>query len=266
MEYRIRHKNGTWQWHSQSGAPIRDAGGNVVAYLGICHDITERRKAEEALRQANKNLSLLSGITRHDINNQLLALNGFVGLLHRNISDPSFEDYFSRIMKASNQITAIIAFTKEYEKIGAGTPVWQDLETVLNNTEKGIIPGQVTLIYDLPTRTEVFADPMLAKVFFNLLDNSIRHGQRVTEIQVSSHSSGENLVVVWEDNGIGIAKNEKVRIFERGYGKNTGLGMFLVREILSLTGITITETGKQGTGARFEMMVPEGAYRIVEEK
>jgi signal transduction histidine kinase len=103
---------------------------------------------------------------------------------------------------------------------------------------------------------------MLEKVFFNLLDNSIRHGEHVTEIRVSSHLSAGNLVVVWEDNGIGIAADEKERIFERGFGKNTGLGLFLVQEILSLTGITIAETGEPGKGARFEMSVPDGQYRL----
>lgn len=108
----------------------------------------------------------------------------------------------------------------------------------------------------------VFADPMLEKVFFNLLDNSIRHGERVTEIRVSSHQSGKDRVVVWEDNGIGIAADDKNRIFDRGFGKNTGLGLFLVREILSLTDITITETGEPGKGARFEITLPKGAYRF----
>jgi signal transduction histidine kinase len=52
------------------------------------------------------------------------------------------------------------------------------------------------------------------------------------------------------------------RIFERGYGKNTGLGLFLSREILAITGITITENGVPGKGARFEITVPKGAYRF----
>ena len=52
------------------------------------------------------------------------------------------------------------------------------------------------------------------------------------------------------------------RIFERGFGKNTGLGLFLVREILAITGITIRETGTAGTGARFEITVPRGRYRV----
>jgi signal transduction histidine kinase len=105
---------------------------------------------------------------------------------------------------------------------------------------------------------------MLEKVFSNLLDNSILHGQQVTRIQVSCQKSGRDLVVVWADNGIGIAVDEKERIFERGFGKNTGLGLFLIREILTLTGITIKETGEPGKGARFEIIVPTGAYRFTD--
>ena len=68
--------------------------------------------------------------------------------------------------------------------------------------------------------------------------------------------------MLWEDNGTGIEESEKEKIFERGYGKNTGFGLFLVREVLALTGITITETGHPGQGARFLMKVPKEAYRI----
>ena len=249
-------------WIDTNLVPLKDNAGNVTSVLGIARDITERKRAEEALRQAHNKLHLLSGITRHDISNQLLTLNGFVALLQRGIQDPVQKNYFSRIMEASSNITDMIAFTKEYEKIGTGAPVWQDLTTVITTAGKGIIPGQFTLKNDLPATTDVFADPMLEKVFFNLLDNAVRHGERVTEIRVSSRQSEENLVIVWEDNGIGIAADEKERIFERGFGKNTGLGMFLVREILSLTGITIKETGEPSKGARFEMVIAKGGYRL----
>lgn len=262
LEYRIQHKNGTWAWHSQSISPVYDAGGRIVAVQGICHDVSERRKAEDALRQANKKLNLLSGITRHDINNQLMALNGFVSLLQHHITDVSYNCYFSRITEASRNITEMIEFTKEYEKIGTGALIWQDLTSVINTAGKGVIPGKILVKNDLDATTEVFSDPMLEKVFFNLLDNSVRHGQQVTEIRVSSHPSGDDLVVVWEDNGVGIAADEKELIFERGFGKNTGLGMFLVREILSLTGITIAEAGEPGVGARFEITIPHGSWRI----
>ena len=107
---------------------------------------------------------------------------------------------------------------------------------------------------------------MLERVFFNLLDNSVRHGEHVTEIRVSSLLDKNGLNIVWEDNGVGIPPDQKEKIFERGFGKNTGLGMFLTREILSLTDITIQETGEPGKGARFEITVPNGMWRNTRER
>jgi signal transduction histidine kinase len=71
------------------------------------------------------------------------------------------------------------------------------------------------------------------------------------------------MIVIVEDNGIGIPLAEKEKIFTRGYGKNTGLGLFLAKEILAITGIAIRETGIPGEGARFEILVPGGSVRTV---
>jgi signal transduction histidine kinase len=83
----------------------------------------------------------------------------------------------------------------------------------------------------------------------------------MTEIHITSREEGGALVLVFEDNGIGIPQKDKNRLFTKGFGKNTGLGLFLSREILSITGITITENGEPGKGARFEITVPKGMYR-----
>ncbi len=72
----------------------------------------------------------------------------------------------------------------------------------------------------------------------------------------------DGLSVIFEDDGAGISDEDRVNLFEKGYGKHTGLGLFLSREILAITGIAITENGKQGEGARFEMTVPNGSFRI----
>jgi signal transduction histidine kinase len=261
MEHRIIRRDGEVRFIIVRVGSIVNTTGQGVTIHGANQDITEHKKAEEALRQAHKKLHLLTGITRHDISNQLMALNGFVGLLHKKVTDPALETYFTRITEANRLMTAMIAFTREYEKIGVHAPVWQAPAAVVDEAATGILPGQIVLTNSLPRTLEIFADPLIVKVFFNLLDNSIRHGQRVTEINVSSHTDNENLVLVWEDNGIGIEREDKEQIFERGFGKNTGLGMFLVREILSLTGIVIRETGEPFVGARFEMTVPRGAYR-----
>jgi signal transduction histidine kinase len=72
------------------------------------------------------------------------------------------------------------------------------------------------------------------------------------------------MTILLTDNGVGIPGEQKSRIFEQGGGKSSGLGLFLAREILSITGITITETGEAGKGVRFELLVPKGAYRFAE--
>ena len=111
---------------------------------------------------------------------------------------------------------------------------------------------------------ELYADRLIDKVFYNLLDNALRYGgEKMTTIQVSSHEDDDSLVIIFEDNGTGIPAEDKTKLFKKGFGKNTGLGLFLSREILSITGITITENGIPGMGARFEIRVPKGMYRVM---
>jgi PAS domain S-box-containing protein len=240
---------------------LTGTNGKRGGFRGMAVDITERRRDEDALRQANKKLNLLSGITRHDIMNKLMALDGFVALLHNKIPDPSDNPYFSRITAASSQIANLIQFTKEYEKVGVHAPAWQDMRALVDAAGRDNAPGKVTLKNDLPAGTEVFADPLIAKVFFNLIDNAVRHGGTITTIRFSSEERDGARVIVCADDGDGVPADEKERIFERGFGKNTGFGLALSREILDITGITIKETGEAGTGARFEIAVPKNQYR-----
>ncbi len=113
----------------------------------------------------------------------------------------------------------------------------------------------------------ICADPMLGTVFANLMDNTIRHGESATRIRLSCRpEENGDITLIWEDNGVGIPAGEKERIFERNVGKNTGLGLFLIQEILSITGIGIIETGEEGRGARFEMRVLREACRVDREE
>jgi len=239
---------------------------NSPAILVSMRDISSRKRMEEAILRANRQLNLLSEITRHDINNQLQILNGFVVLLHRKIADPALEPYFTRITDASSQIDAMIRFTKEYEEIGVRAAAWQNLQALLSSAAQGGTLGTVLLRNDLPADTEVFADPLIVKVFFNLMDNALRHGSRVSTIRFSCENRGGDRVIVCEDDGDGVAYGDKERIFERGFGKNTGFGLALSREILDITGIAIKETGVPGKGARFEITVPKGVFRVPDAK
>jgi len=110
---------------------------------------------------------------------------------------------------------------------------------------------------------EIFADRLFEKVFYNLIDNALRYGGTgMKTVRVASQEIDAGLLIVCEDDGVGISAEDKKRLFTRGFGKNTGLGLFLSREILAITGITITENGVPGKGARFEITVPKGMWRM----
>ena len=230
---------------------------------GFVRDISGRKTAEEALRVSNKKLNLLSSITRHDISSQTTALQGFVALLEKKVPDPSFADYFRMINAAADRISAMIQFTKTYENIGVHAPDWHDCRTLVTTAAEQAHAGQLRVKNDLPAGTEVFADPLIAKVFYNLIDNAGRHGGKITTVRFSVRERDGKLIIVCEDDGRGVPAGRKERIFERGSDRNTGMGLFLSREILSITGITLRETGKPGEGARFGMTVPKGAYRFI---
>jgi len=245
-------------------APMLGEKKKYYGRVWYFRDITERKRAEEALRQANRKLTLLSDITRHDINNQITMLTGFLSILEKKQPDLTLSEYFQKISTTAQRISAMIRFTKEYEKIGVHAPVWQGTRALVGTAAKEAPLGKVMVKNDLPGGTEVFADPMIVKVFYNLMDNAVRYNDTITTIRFSVQESGDDHVIICEDEGGGIPVEEKAKIFDRGFGKNTGMGLFLAREILSITGITISETGEPGKGARFEMTIPKGAYRLAD--
>lgn len=261
VEIPIRHVSGKTSTVLWNSANITRPNGEIIATIAQGQDITERKRAEVALRQANRQLNLLSSITRHDISNKLIVALGYISAAEMEFPDPALVELLGKIESAMMMIGSQIEFTRVYQDLGIHEPQWQGLGSVLPRSQ---VPKTVMLDAGVQGFF-VYADPMLEKVFSNLLDNSIRHGEHVTGISVSCHRSPGDLTVVWEDDGVGIADWEKERIFERGYGKNTGLGMFLAREILTITGITIIENGEPGKGARFVITVPKGAWRYSED-
>jgi PAS domain S-box-containing protein len=226
-------------------------------------DITARKRAEDGLALASRKLNLMSGITRHDIINQLTILSGSLDLALGKVKEPERIAHINRAQKAADTIQRQIAFTREYEDLGVRSPVWQRLSDIIRSAASQLAATAIS--FEIPDdRLEIYADPLLVKVFYNLFDNARQHGGGVTRISISHNQNGTGRAIIVADNGIGISPEDKPHIFERGFGKNTGLGLFLSREILSITGISISETGVQGKGARFEILVPKGTYRFVD--
>ena len=227
--------------------------------------IVEQRRAESRARTATEKLQLLSGITRHDLLNQMTVIQGNTDLLLSTEKNPAILVHLEKIQKAAENIDSLIIFTRDCEKMGISSPEWQNVEALGKAVFEKIQPSDIVVevsVGDL----EILADPLLERVFFNLVDNVLRHGQGATRISVTSHQRDDHMILVFEDDGCGVEADMKARLFEKGAGKNTGLGLFLSKEILRITGITISETGSPGQGARFELDIPPGSYRFFDKE
>jgi PAS domain S-box-containing protein len=232
------------------------------AMLGFITDITEQREAKAALDLANRKIGLLNDLTRHDIANRLTVLRGRVKRARVTTEDPRIIRELDEAESAGRDIFQYLEMARMYQDMGMIFPQWLSLRSLLDSDRILRDIMDLKIILDSPNM-EIYADPLCPRVFENLIDNSRRHGNSVSEIRVTAKETDHGLVIILEDNGGGIPPEDKESIFEQGVGKHTGLGLFLSREILSITGITIRETGTFGAGARFEITVPREAYRIL---
>jgi signal transduction histidine kinase len=261
--YRIKAADGKWRWINTRGNAIEwDEMGRAVRILGVHQDINDVQLQRFALKNASKKLNLLASITRHDILNQVSAQKAFLTLLEEYIPhDAKAQSMYQHLLATADTIRRQIAFTGDYQHMGERDPEWQDIEYALKRAAESVCLDHTMLTVD-KGMPEILADPMLEKVFFNMLENAVRHGGEVSRIAVRwSTVEGRGILTI-EDDGTGIPETEKERIFERNIGKNTGLGLFLTREILGITGISIRECGEEGDGARFEIEVPADKWRV----
>jgi PAS domain S-box-containing protein len=260
-DFEFMRRDGSRMYASLAMTAITDENGAYQGALALCADITQRKLAEGALQLANRKLNLLSSITRHDILNQLTALLGYLELSRESMQDPSDSTLITKEIEAARTIRRQIEFTRDYQETGVRAPLWQNLQEIIGKVGKSLPLNGVILEATLGN-LEVYADPLLEKIFYNLMDNALKHGGGVTKIRYQAAESGDGLTILCEDDGRGIPAKEKKMIFTHGYGRHTGLGLFLSREILSITGISIAEKGEAGKGARFEITIPTGTYRF----
>ncbi len=263
FEHRIFRRDGELRNIMVRSAVWRSEDGQQRKCFGINQDITEMKKAEEEVRRSRQKFDLLGDLTHHDIKNQLLIQGATLELMKRSIQDP---EELRRIQKLEGSISIVqeqIDFSSVYQRMGTTKPQWQYIEEMVRCVQsqrptKGLVIGKDV------RGLQVMADPMLARVFHNLVEDSILYGGRPITITVDCKERDGDLVLIYADDGVGVKAEDKGRLFTKGFGKGTGLGLFLSKEILAITGITIRETGEPGKGVRFEILVPEGRFRYVD--
>ena len=272
-ELQLKQKEGSGILVALNARVVADADDPIAWIDGIAEDVTERKVLEMemhyheaevnryalALTRANEKLNLLSSITRHDILNQLTALSGYLELMGEGALTPQTKKYIETGKRIAETIKKQIQFTRDYHEIGVHSPQWYNVKKTIETATAPLclLPGTLSVGIE---NISIYADPLLEKVFYNLVENALRYGGEQTRITFSSLLQGDSITLVCEDNGEGVPEEFKEAIFKRQYFKHTGFGLFLSREILSITGLSIHESGEPGKGARFEITVPPGYF------
>jgi len=241
----------------QAIADLRESNRHLMS------ENSERRKVEKALDDANKKLNLMASITRHDVINQLTSQHeSLKTALSLQEKDPqkAWEHVANATAIATRALNSV-KFTRDYQKVGVKSPQWQNIHVLVQATAKEILPKGLEFVNDIPQGTEIFADPLIGTVFSNLIENAVKYGGKITTIRFCVQIKGIDTIIICEDDGIGIPSGRKDKIFSYEDGMNTGLGLYLAREILAITGITLSETGAGGSGARFEIHCPAATIR-----
>jgi len=259
FEDRVLDRQGRERYLYATLLPHREPAGEVSSFFVVLCDTTTRRRHEEALRQANARLNLLSTVTRHDIRNQLTALFGRLDLAAEAGDREEQEREIRRVRANAEAIWTMIEFAHDYEHVGLDGAAWFRLEETMEEAVRELGEGRLA-VEAAPAGLECYVDPLFPKVVYNLVENAARYGASAIRFEDREEGDGR-LALVVEDDGCGVPAHEKALIFEQGYGKNTGLGLYLAREILGITGCTIVEDGAPGEGARFTLVFPPGAWR-----
>jgi signal transduction histidine kinase len=225
--------------------------------------LLEKENAELRAKIAflENKLQLVGSITRHDVLNQMTAIFGYNELLGMMIEDVKLKSFLEKERQALDKIRRQFQFAKDYQNIAVEPLRWQNIKNLATRVSENFDLKGVKIIGDTGSAS-ILVDPQFEKVFYHLFENALRHGVTATEIRITLRECDAGGVLTVENNGAGIPAAEKSKIFERGFGKGTGWGLFLVREILAVSGMTITETGEPGRGPRFEIALPPGTFRM----
>ncbi|MCA1917643.1 ATP-binding protein, partial [Methanospirillum hungatei] len=169
--------------------------------------------------------------------------------------------YLEKSERILESVQESLTFLEKYQNLGINQPRWQKVVYTLLSAISHLDLSHLNRTMDLPD-LEIYADPHLEDAFLALLDMIARQGDQVTKIGIRCHKNGDNITLIIESDGPGIPVDEKDQVFKWEYMGKSGTSLFLAREILSITGMSLQETGASGEGIRFEITIPEGEYRI----
>jgi len=257
-----------------SGGPLA-VNGKIVGFFMVFLDISNLILVQNVLAGAlskaellNEKILVLGGFTRHDVRNKLGVIQGNLYLARNKCKiDPNLEKYLGNIDDSIKKICAIFDFAKTYEMIGVEELVPVNVGNIVQNALSLFSDLKGVIINNECAEVEVIADSLLTQVFYNLIDNSLKYGEKISIIRIFTEKLNEASVkLCFVDDGVGLDKSCREHLFERGFGKGTGFGLYLIRKVCEVYGWKVKENGQPGQGVRFEFTIPAEKVKRLAEK
>ena len=262
IRYRIRHRKGEFRWVESVFSSTFRSDGTFSVMMASTREMGGIIRAVQAARGANAKLNLLNSILRHDLMNQITGMIGYLDILAEIVDDDDAKGLIVKEQELVTRIRHLIELTQDYQGIGLNPPGFTDVDAVVYKIlAKPEFAGKIEAERFL-SGLYIYTDRMFEQVVYEMVENSLSYGGDGVKIRFSYLTTDEGLILVFEDNGPGVADHEKTLIFSRTYQNRHGYGLYLATEILDITGIRIREVGLEGSGARFEIVVPHDGYRL----
>lgn len=271
------HKDGSVFPVSLRAWPVQDAGGKVIGMRAFVRDITDRKRAEEALREADRRKDEFIATLSHELRNPLAPIRNGLHVLRKSKGQgPAAERAQEMMERQVEHLVRLVDDLLEVSRVSHGKIELRkkrlDLAAVVNRTidvQRDLIDAAGVLLHvtlpDAPIPVD--ADPVrLAQVFGNLLDNAVKYTDRGGHVEVAAQRAADEAVVSVADTGIGIPKDMLPRVFDlfmqvdstRGRTNGgLGIGLSLVRRLVELHGGKVEAASEgEGRGSRFTVRLP----------
>jgi len=277
LEHRVLRADGSCGWALSRAVPMLDADGAIYEWIGAANDVTERREAEEKLRQADRHKDEFLAMLAHELRNPLAPLGAAAQLLQMGKPDEARVRHTSQIIaRQVLHMTHLIDDLLDVSRVTNGLVALDkapaELNRILAEAVEQVTPLMRAREHDFSCRFApgtVMVDgdsKRLVQVVANILNNAAKYTPEGGAISLVAEADARDICIIVTDNGIGMAPQLAARAFdlfaqaERSPDRSSGglgLGLALVRSLVELHGGSVAcESAGEGLGSRFSVHLP----------
>jgi two-component system, chemotaxis family, CheB/CheR fusion protein len=268
-----RRKNGTLVDISLTVSPVRNSAGQIIAAAKIARDITERKRDEKALREADRRKNEFLAMLAHELRNPLAPIRNAVQILRLKGQDETVKLVAETMERQVNQLVRMVDDLLDVNRISQGKIELRttrvELASIVRQAVEAVRPmcesKDHELSVTLPERPVYLdADPArLAQVLSNLLNNACKFTNNGGQITLTVQRQADHVAIRVRDNGIGIAADQLARVFDlfaqvdaslERSGSGLGIGLTIVKNLVEMQGGTV-EAYSEGIGQGSEFVV-----------